>query len=41
MLRPGNELFFVVNHAWQYNSLDRFEAIISNVRAKLSYTFRF
>lgn len=41
MIRPGNDLFFVVNHAWQYNSLDRFEAVISNMRAKLNYTFRF
>jgi hypothetical protein len=41
MVRPGNELFFVVNHAWQYTTLDRFEAIVSNVRAKLNYTFRF
>ncbi len=41
MIRPGNELFFVVNHAWQYNNFDRFEAILSNVRAKLNYTFRF
>jgi len=41
MIRPGNELFLVVNHAWQYNTLDRLEAIISNVRGKLNYTFRF
>ncbi|MCC6861276.1 MAG: carbohydrate binding family 9 domain-containing protein [Bryobacterales bacterium] len=41
MIRPGNELFLVVNHAWQYNNLDRFEAVVSNVRAKLNYTFRF
>ncbi len=41
MIRPGNELFFVVNHAWQYNTFDRFEAILTNVRAKLNYTFRF
>ncbi|HWR54248.1 MAG TPA: sugar-binding protein [Bryobacteraceae bacterium] len=41
MIRPGNELFLVINHAWQYNTLDRFEAVLSNVRAKLNYTFRF
>jgi hypothetical protein len=41
MIRPGNELFLVVNHAWQYNTFDRFEALLSNVRAKLNYTFRF
>jgi hypothetical protein len=40
-IHPGNELFFVVNHAWQYNTFDRLEAIVSNVRAKLNYTFRF
>ncbi len=40
-IRPGNELFFVVNHAWQYNNFDRMEAILTNVRAKLNYTFRF
>lgn len=41
MIRPGNELFLVVNHAWQQNTFDRYEAILSNVRAKLNYTFRF
>ncbi len=41
IIRPGNELFFVVNHAWRYNSMDRFEAITTNVRAKLNYTVRF
>lgn len=41
MVRPGNELFLVVNHAWQYSDLDHMEAILSNVRAKLNYTFRF
>lgn len=40
-IRPGNELFFVVNHAWQYNNFDRLQALITNVRAKLNYTFRF
>ena len=41
MIRPGNELFFVVNHAWQYNNFDRLEALLTNARAKLNYTFRF
>jgi hypothetical protein len=41
MIHPGNELFLVVNHGWQYNRFDRLEAIMSNVRAKLNYTFRF
>ncbi|MCP5116523.1 MAG: carbohydrate binding family 9 domain-containing protein [bacterium] len=43
-IKPGNELFFVINHAWQYNTLDRFErleALLTNARAKLNYTFRF
>ena len=38
---PGNEMFFVFNHAWQQNPLDRFESIRTNFRAKLNYTFRF
>jgi hypothetical protein len=41
IVTPGNELFFVVNHAWEQNTLDRFEAVRTNVRAKLNYTFRF
>jgi len=40
-VKPGNELFVVVNHSWQYNALDRFEALSTDVRAKLNYTFRF
>jgi len=44
MIKPGNELFFVVNHAWQYTTFDRFErleALMTNARVKLNYTFRF
>ncbi len=44
MINPGNELFFVINHAWQYVTLDRterLEAIMTNARVKLNYTFRF
>ncbi len=44
IIRPGNELFFVINHAWQYQTLDRFEqmrAILTNARVKMNYTFRF
>jgi hypothetical protein len=41
IVTPGNELFFVVNQGWEQNSLDRFEAVQTNVRAKLNYTFRF
>ncbi|MCW5979996.1 MAG: carbohydrate binding family 9 domain-containing protein [Bryobacteraceae bacterium] len=43
-IRPGNDLFFVLNHAWQYQTLDRFErleALLTNARVKLNYTFRF
>jgi hypothetical protein len=40
-LRPGNDLFVVLNHAWQENALDRFEAAQTRFRAKLNYTFRF
>ena len=43
-IQPGNELFFVINHAWQYHTLDRFErleALLTNARVKLNYTFRF
>jgi hypothetical protein len=41
IIKPGNELFLVVNHAWQQNTLDRFEALRTNARAKLNYNFRF
>jgi len=44
MVKPGNEVFFVVNHAWQYTTYDRFErleSILTNARVKLNYTFRF
>ena len=44
MIQPGNEIFLVINHAWQYTTLDRFEkleAVLTNARVKLNYTFRF
>lgn len=41
IVKPGNELFFVVNHAWQRDPLDRFLPVTTNVEAKLNYTFRF
>jgi len=41
ILSPGNDLFFVLNHAWQQNTLDRWEAYQTKVRAKFGYTFRF
>jgi hypothetical protein len=43
-IQPGNEIFLVVNHAWQYTTFDRFErlqALMTNARVKLNYTFRF
>lgn len=43
-IKPGNEIFLVVNHAWQYTTFDRFErleALLTNARVKLNYTFRF
>jgi len=41
ILKPGNELFVVLNHAWQENELDRFESAQTRFRVKLNYTFRF
>jgi len=41
ILKPGNELYFVVNHAWQENDFDRFVAAQTHARIKLNYTFRF
>jgi hypothetical protein len=41
ILTPGNEFFIVLNHAWQENQFDRFEAAQTRFRIKLDYTFRF
>jgi hypothetical protein len=41
ILKPGQEVYVVFNHEWQENQLDRFEALRSDVRAKLNYTIRF
>jgi hypothetical protein len=41
ILKPGNEFFVVLNHAWQENDLDRFESAQTRFRIKLNYTFRF
>ena len=41
ILAPGNEIFVVLNHAWQENLFDRFEAAQTRLRVKLNYTFRF
>jgi hypothetical protein len=41
ILKPGNEFFVVLNHAWQENELDRFESAQTRFRVKLNYTLRF
>ncbi len=41
ILKPGQEIYLVLNHEWQENPLDRFEALRTDIRAKLNYTFRF
>ena len=41
ILKPGNEFFMVLNHAWQENQYDRFESAQTRFRVKLNYTFRF
>lgn len=41
IIKPGNEIYLVLNHAWQENPLDRWEALRTDVRAKVNYTFRF
>jgi hypothetical protein len=41
ILTPGNEFFVVLNHSWQENQFDRFEAAQTRFRVKFNYTFRF
>ena len=41
ILNPGNEVFVVLNHAWQENAFDRFESAQTRLRVKMNYTFRF
>ena len=41
ILAPGNEVFVVLNHAWQEDAFDRFESAQTRLRVKLNYTFRF
>jgi len=41
ILKPGQEFFVVLNHAWQENRFDRFEAAQTRFRIKFNYTFRF
>ena len=42
ILRPGNEIFLVLNHSWEENKLeDRFISTTTDARFKINYTFRF
>ncbi len=41
ILTPGNDFFVVLNHAWQEDRFDRFEAAQTRFRVKFNYTFRF
>jgi hypothetical protein len=41
IIQPGQEVYLVLNHDWQENPMDRFEALHTDIRAKLNYTFRF
>ena len=41
IISPGQEVYLVFNHEWQEDQFDRFEALRSDMRAKLNYTVRF
>ncbi len=41
ILKPGNEIFLGVNHSWQEDPLERWQALRTDMRVKLNYTFRF
>jgi len=41
ILRPGNDLFFVVNRGWVKNFDNAFEPLFDRTSSKLQYTFRF
>jgi hypothetical protein len=41
VLTPGQDVFFIFNHSWQQNPLDRWESYMTSARAKFQYTFRF
>jgi hypothetical protein len=41
ILRPGNDVFFVVNRGWVKTFDDRFESTFDRASSKLQYTFRF
>ncbi len=40
IVKPGHDLFFVINQGWEY-SPDRFAPSSTQLTAKMSYTFRF
>jgi hypothetical protein len=41
ILRPGNDVFLVVNRGWVKMFDDRFESTVDRASSKLQYTFRF
>ena len=41
ILKPGNDLFVVVNRGWVRTPDDRTELAFDRAAAKLQYTFRF
>lgn len=41
ILKPGNDLFIVVNRGWVQNVDGRFDSIFERASSKLQYTFRF
>jgi hypothetical protein len=41
ILKPGNEFFVVLNHAWQEDQFNRFESAQTRFRIKFNYAFRF
>ena len=41
IIKPGQEVYLVLNPEWQENPLGLFEARRTDIRAKLNYTFRF
>ena len=41
ILKPGNDLFIVVNRGWVQNLDGRFDSIFERASSKVQYTFRF
>jgi hypothetical protein len=41
ILKPGNDLFVVVNRGWVQNLDGRFDSIFDRTSSKFQYTFRF